>query len=128
MRSVSALAGDDSHLVRTLRPVAPTVAVDVPVTTLDAFCREAAIAPDWLAIDLEGYEVRALRGAVETLGRRRPRPGIVVEMHPNLWHTAGTSRRQAEDLLRSLGLVPIPLSGQRDPLADPGMVALERSP
>jgi len=30
VRFVSALAGDDSHLVRTLRPVAPTVAVDVP--------------------------------------------------------------------------------------------------
>jgi FkbM family methyltransferase len=109
-------------------PVAPTSAVDVPVTTIDAFCREVAIAPDWLVIDIEGYEVRALRGAVETLGRRRPRPGIVVEMHPNLWHTAGTSRRQAEDLLRSLDLVPIPLSGQRDPFADHGMVALEPSP
>jgi len=107
-------------------PVAPTSAVDVPVTTIDAFCRYAGIDPDWLVIDIEGYEVRALRGAIETLGRGRRRPGVVVEMHPNLWRTAGTSRRQAEDLLRSLALVPIPLSGQRDPLADHGVVALEQ--
>jgi hypothetical protein len=53
--------------------------------------------------------------------------GIVVEMHPNLWHTAGTSRRQADDLPRSLDLVLVPLSGQREPHADHGMVALERS-
>jgi FkbM family methyltransferase len=105
--------------------IAPTYAVDVQVTTIDAFCREAGIEPDWLVIDIEGYEVGALRGAVETLRRGRPRPRVVVEMHPNLWTTAGTSRGEAEHLLRSLGRVAIPLSGQADPLADHGMVALE---
>lgn len=130
-REVFFAAGDDFSGLSRLGtpnpevPVAPTSAVDVPVTTIDVFCREVRIDPDWLVIDIEGYEVCALRGAIETLGCRGRRPGIVVEMHPNLWTTAGTSRREAEDLLRSLALVPIPLSGQRDPLADHGIVALE---
>jgi FkbM family methyltransferase len=104
---------------------ARTSSVDVPVTTIDAFCRDTGIEPDWLVIDIEGYEVCALRGAVVTLGRRRSRGGIVVEMHPNLWSASGTSRRELEALLQTMSLRPIPLSGQRDPLGDHGIVALE---
>jgi FkbM family methyltransferase len=106
-------------------PAARTTAVDVPVTTIDAFCGETGITPDWLVIDIEGYEVRALRGAVDTLRRGRPRLGIVVEMHPALWAASGASRGEVEALLRALSLHPVPLGGQRDPLADHGMVALE---
>jgi FkbM family methyltransferase len=106
-------------------PGAPTAAVQVPVTTIDAFCRDTGVAPDWIVMDIEGYEIRALRGALETLRRGRLRLGIVVEMHPNLWPASGTSRAELDDLLRAAALSPVPLGGQRDPLGEHGMVRLE---
>jgi FkbM family methyltransferase len=105
--------------------VAPTAMIEVPVTTIDSFCRDAGLAPDWLVVDIEGYEVRALRGAIETVRRGRARLGIVVELHPKLWATSGTSRREIEELVRALALHPVPLSGQRDCFGEHGQVALE---
>jgi hypothetical protein len=50
--------------------------------------------------------------------------GIVVEMHPDSWEVAGTTRADAESLLGELGLRAEPLSGQVDPLATYGHVWL----
>ena len=50
--------------------------------------------------------------------------GIVVEMHPDSWEVAGTSRADAESLLRELGLRAEPLSGQADVFASFGHVWL----
>ena len=98
--------------------------ITVPVTTLDVFCAERKLRPDWIVMDVEGYEVAALRGARGTL--LAGDCGLVVEMHPHLWASAGTSRAQLESLLAELRLVPYGLQGQRDPLAVPGVVALKR--
>ena len=108
-------------------PEARANAVDVSVTTIDEFCAARDLAPDWLVIDIEGYEVAALRGALETVARRRAQLGIVVEIHPSLWPTAGASRRELEDLLREARLRVVPLTGQGDPLGDYGIVALRYS-
>jgi len=43
----------------------------------------------------------------------------VVEMHPDVWISAGTSRRSAEALIEQLELIPVPLEGQSDPLWRP---------
>jgi FkbM family methyltransferase len=51
-----------------------------PATTLDAFCHSRKIAPDVVKIDVEGAELKALRGA-ETLLRGR-RGSILLEVHP----------------------------------------------
>jgi len=94
----------------------------VPVTTVDAFCT-ANTPPDVLLLDIEGFEIEALRGAQSTILVHRPL--IVVEMHPNVWASANTTRESTEALLCKLRLHPVALSGQRDPLAEHGQVWLE---
>lgn len=96
--------------------------ITVPVTTLDAFCAREGISPDWIILDIEGYEVAALRGARATVANR---PGLVVEMHPSLWPASNTSRQEMETLLTELRLHPTPLAGQADALGDHGIVSLE---
>ncbi|MFI5208714.1 MAG: FkbM family methyltransferase, partial [Gemmatimonadales bacterium] len=97
----------------------------VSVTTLDQFCLEHHVIPDWLVMDIEGYEVAALEGARDVIRAGRGRLGLVVEMHPSLWEISGTSRGALERLLDELGLHPVALTGQRDPLADYGIVRLD---
>jgi FkbM family methyltransferase len=98
---------------------------DVEVTTLDVYCEGRRLRPDWIVMDIEGFEVEALRGARATLAAGAGRIGVVVEMHPHLWELSGTSRAGMEAVLTELRLVARPLSGQRDPLAESGVVALE---
>jgi len=59
--------------------------LDVPVTTVDAFCARTGLTPDWLLMDIEGFEFAALFGAKRTLERLRKKIGLVVEMHPDVW-------------------------------------------
>jgi FkbM family methyltransferase len=98
--------------------------ITVPVVTLDDLCESRALAPDWLFLDIEGFEIAALSGARRLLTARRQSMGVVVEMHPDSWEVAGTSRADAESLLRELGLRAEPLSGQADPLSTYGHVWL----
>jgi hypothetical protein len=73
--------------------------INVPVTTVDAFCARTGLTPDWLLMDIEGFEFAALFGARRTLERLRKKIGLVVEMHPDVWKSAGTSRADAERFL-----------------------------
>jgi FkbM family methyltransferase len=104
---------------------ARTRATTVAVTTLDAYTAKTGIDPDWLFIDIEGFEIQALLGARDLIRRQRGKMGIVVEMHPNVWDSAKTSRKLTDDVLEDLGLRPVPLSGQRHPLDEYGLVYLE---
>jgi hypothetical protein len=97
--------------------------VSVPVTSIDELCDERALAPDWITLDIEGFEIAALEGARETLSKCRGRLGIVVEMHPTIWPADG--RRRLTDLLGSVAMKAIPLTGQPDPLASYGVVLLQ---
>jgi FkbM family methyltransferase len=97
----------------------------VPVVTLDEHCSAAAVQPDWLLIDIEGFEIAALEGARDIVHARGRDLGIVVEMHPGAWASAGTSRAHAESVLYELGRRTVALTGQSDPLADHGLVSLE---
>jgi FkbM family methyltransferase len=102
-----------------------TTPIVVPVVTLDEHCRSAGMRPDWLLIDVEGFEIAVLEGAREIIRARGPALGLVVEMHSKVWPSAGTSRARAESVLRELRLRPVALTGQSDPLADYGLVHLE---
>jgi FkbM family methyltransferase len=99
--------------------------IQVQLTTVDAFCATRAISPDWLLMDIEGYEFAALNGALETIKAGRRHLGIIIEMHPFLWKSSGASRSQLESLLADLRLRAVPLTGQVDSLAENGVVLLE---
>ncbi len=77
----------------------------IALTTVDEYCQETGIVPDWLLIDTEGYEYEVLLGAAATLRRHAPR--VVVELHPHL--SSPESRDAGERLLRELGLRPVPI-------------------
>lgn len=97
--------------------------IDVPVTTIDDFCAVNNLKPTLVKLDVEGFELHALRGARQTLASHRPT--VVVEMHPMNWPEIGISRVQAAATLDDLGYRAIPLEGQTDPLAEYGHVTLE---
>jgi FkbM family methyltransferase len=98
--------------------------ITVPVVTLDEYCNANGLQPDWLFIDIEGFEIAALSGARKLIGNRQKELGIVVEMHPDVWGSANTTRSRAEELLDELELYAIPLTNQTDPLGDHGLVQL----
>jgi FkbM family methyltransferase len=101
--------------------------ITVPVTAIDDFCARTGMEPDWILIDIEGFELAALRGAARTIERRRGRLGLVVEIHPALWDSAGTSRSDVEKFFTDTGLRALPLNGQHDPLGEYGLVHLSWS-
>lgn len=98
--------------------------IAVPVVTLDEYCSAEGLKPDWLFIDIEGFEIAALSGARELIQSCSGRLGMIVEMHPNVWDSANTTRAKAEALLADLGLRAEPLMGQTDPLGEYGLVHL----
>jgi len=98
--------------------------INVSVVTLDEYCSKEGLKPDWLFVDIEGFEIAALAGARQVIQSRRGQLGIVVEMHPNVWDSANTTRARAETLLANLGLRAEPLMGQTDPLEEYGLVHL----
>lgn len=52
--------------------------VKVEATTLDAFCAERGLAPDFVKIDVEGAELMVVRGMRSVLGTAKPR--LMIEM------------------------------------------------
>jgi FkbM family methyltransferase len=98
--------------------------IRVRTTTLDEYCEKERFVPDWIRMDIEGFEVAALRGARRLISARRGALKIVVEMHPNAWKDSGETADSCATLLRELRLQAIPLSGQKDALRDYGIVEM----
>jgi FkbM family methyltransferase len=122
-------AADADGMSRLAAPnaalAAQAVPLSVPVVTLDDYCEREMLVPDWLFLDVEGFEIAALQGARRLITSRRSALGIVVEMHPDVWDSATTPRHVAEATLAELELRAAPLCGQRDPLGEHGQVYLE---
>jgi hypothetical protein len=83
----------------------------VPVVTIDAFCARERIEPAFIKIDVEGWELAVLRGARETIRRRRGALALFVELHPSAWPVLGTGREQLLDELREQRLELVSLTG-----------------
>lgn len=103
----------------------PSDPIRVPVVTLDAWCRENAAVPDWMLVDVEGFEGHVLAGAADLIRTRGPALAIVVEMHPSLWPASGTSADEIASRIAAVGRRAVPLSGQSNPFAEYGHVLLE---
>lgn len=83
----------------------PVLAVERPATTIDAFSRARGEWPDVVKVDVEGAELRVLRGARGWLQRRRG--VLLLEVHP--WSLAQLDATPADvfDLLASHGWRPV---------------------
>lgn len=100
--------------------------ITVPITSIDEFCSRNRLAPSWIVMDIEGFEIPALEGASETIrAGRETGLKMVVEMHPPLWSTPQLSRERMDALLKKHSLRPIPLAGQSTPPEENGICMLE---
>lgn len=94
----------------------PPQRIDVAAVRLDDLVQRENLHPTVIKIDVEGAELKVIRGAADTL--RRQRPLVVMEyLAPDRHNTA---HRQAAALLNELGYssyAPAP-DGQLDPCAD----------
>jgi Methyltransferase FkbM domain len=116
---MSRLNAPNTAIADKVRPV------DVPVISVDDYVSQSGITPDTLMVDIEGFEIAAIAGAKRLIKEKRDLL-IVVEMHPNVWHSAGTTRTSAQKLLDELELIPLPLQGQSDTLGDHATVHLQQ--
>jgi FkbM family methyltransferase len=107
------------------RIVARARKIEVPVTTLSDFCEANSVEPDWVVIDIEGFEIQALLGFERFLLKNRRKPQIVIEMHPNVWSSAETTAELAQKVIERIERVAIPLSGQNDIWSEHGHVYLQ---
>ena len=65
---------DGKTVEELLRPGAATLVQEIPVVTLDEQIPQAGLPPpDFIKIDIEGWEIEALRGAYKTLELISPR-------------------------------------------------------
>jgi FkbM family methyltransferase len=102
----------------------PQTSLEVPVVTVDAYCASRGIVPDWMIIDVEGFEFEVLRGARRTILDRASALSILVELHPYMWDDLTRQRDEAAALFRELNRRPIAIDGAADALERAGVVVL----
>lgn len=59
-------------------------------TTIDNYCNDYGIIPKFIKIDAEGFELRILKGAIETLEKHKPK--LVLEVNESALVSKGTSK------------------------------------
>ncbi len=106
-------------------PLVPKAgAITVLVITLDEFLVQCQRQPRCVIMDIEGWEIGALKGAHRFLTSVSREIVLIVEIHPSAWPWSAHNRSELEAVLEKYDLEPVPLSGQRDPLAEHGHVWL----
>ena len=73
----------------------------VKVTSVDLFVKEKGIEVDCIKIDAEGAELGVLKGAAETITKRKP--FILLSIHPEPIQSRGDSITEIWDLLQQFG-------------------------
>jgi FkbM family methyltransferase len=96
---------------------------EVPVTTIDAYCRSHNIRPSLIKIDVEGFEFNVLNGARDTL--KQFRPSVLIELHPMFWPSLGIDPHWAASQLKDLNYAVRAVEKQSDILSEHGHVMLE---
>ena len=89
------------HLEASPEAAGEPGALEIPLRTLDELCAELGFRPDAVKVDVEGYEIAALRGARGLLAESRPL--LFLEVHPERIVQLGGSMAELGDLLAGLG-------------------------
>jgi FkbM family methyltransferase len=76
--------------------------VDVETITLDEFCKKNNILPDFLKMDIQGSEPKAIRGMKNTL-RNCSKIKIISEFYPDAIIDVGDSPNEFLEMLNKLG-------------------------
>lgn len=90
---------DEHGFIRVDAPPEGRTTAETRVRTLDEIC--AGLAPTVVKIDVEGDELKVLRGAAETL--RKHRPVLLIEIHLNEMEARGEDPREIGRILARLG-------------------------
>jgi FkbM family methyltransferase len=101
--------------------------IRVPVVTLDSYLSERHLPePRWVKIDVEGAEIRILKGAKQVL---LSNAGVVCELHPYAWPEFGNTLTELKDLAAAAGrrIRYLDQDSEIGDQAEYGVVLLERS-
>jgi len=84
-----------------------------PVVTVDGFCHKHGLGCiDFIRMDIEGAEQKALEGALQVIDRDRPH--VLIEIHPDMLSSRfGGSAEAVVEMFRSRGYRMFALNGDR---------------
>jgi FkbM family methyltransferase len=88
---------------------------EVMLTSLDKFAQTAGVIPDLIKIDVEGYELKVLKGAESMLSRHHPM--VILELHTDKKQRFGATRSQVVNYLFDRGYRSLLLTSHQDRLA-----------
>jgi len=93
----STVGGRGNTLVQDAKLGMTSSSYEVKVTSVDVFVKEKGIDADCIKIDAEGAELGVLKGAAETISKRRPI--ILLSIHPEPIQSRGDSLTEIWNLL-----------------------------
>jgi hypothetical protein len=113
-----------------LRPVygrvsGRVIAFEPYVVTLVGLASEMGRPPDWIRMDVQGFEFDVLEGATFVLREARGRLRIVAETHPDLWPAYGIQPSEASERLARFRLQARSLEPGRNPFTESVHLLLE---
>jgi FkbM family methyltransferase len=98
--STGSLVASVTAINERYHPGVPVAEIRVSLRTLDDVVAEAGCAPSLVKIDVEGYELEALRGAPRLLADKVP---FLVEVHPRQLALSGGSEDELMGLFSANG-------------------------
>lgn len=72
--------------------------IEVPTTTLDAFCKEHKVILDFVRMDIEGFEVEVFQGMKNIFKTAKRGFMIFVELHPHAYSSKRNFSNEIEKL------------------------------
>lgn len=99
--------------------------ISVKVVSLDDYLAGEPQAPEWVKIDIEGAEIRALKGARHLLASTAK---VLCELHPYAWPDFGDTFEELRAIVAASGRRMRYLDSRAELTADPvyGTVLIER--